>query len=244
MKFLVFQHINVEHPGIFRDFMREDGITWDTVELDQGEPIPDLNQYNGLLVMGGPMDVWEEDKYSWLVREKQAIRDAIFKFKLPYLGFCLGHQLLADALGSKVMLMEQAEVGILPVDLTDHGIQSSLFHHCARTFCTLQWHGAAVVTAPENSLILASSPACEIQALQVNESAFSMQFHIEITRQTINDWSTIAEYQTSLEKILGEDAKQKLEKLTQPVLPEMNKTAKIIYQNFIKMVQQKYNDTD
>jgi GMP synthase-like glutamine amidotransferase len=127
MHFLVFQHIPVEHPGIFRDFMTKDGITWDTIELDEGDSIPELDNYDALIVMGGPMDVWEEDKHPWLITEKEAIRKAIVDFKLPYLGFCLGHQLMADALGGKVSKMPESEVGILNIELTGDGRNASIF---------------------------------------------------------------------------------------------------------------------
>ena len=72
MKVLVFQHIAIEHPGIFRDFLREDGIAWDTVELDMGAAIPELEDYAALIVMGGPMDVWQEREHPWLIAEKQS----------------------------------------------------------------------------------------------------------------------------------------------------------------------------
>ena len=98
MRILVFQHLDIEHPGIFLEFLKEDGVRWDTVELDEGEPIPPLNGYDALWVMGGPMDVWEEDLHPWLRMEKQAIREAVLERRMPYLGICLGHQLLADAL--------------------------------------------------------------------------------------------------------------------------------------------------
>ena len=98
-KVLVFQHIAIEHPGVFRDFLREDGIDWTAVELDEGEPIPDLGAYDALWVMGGPMDVWEDDTYPWLEPERAAIREAVIERKMPFFGFCLGHQLLAQALG-------------------------------------------------------------------------------------------------------------------------------------------------
>ncbi len=90
-RLLVFQHIALEHPGIFRDFMAEDGIEWDAVELDEGEAIPDLGDYAALWVMGGPMDVWEEDAHPWFKAEKAAIREAVTERGLPYFGFCLGH---------------------------------------------------------------------------------------------------------------------------------------------------------
>ena len=74
MRLLVFQHIECEHPGILRTFLEEDNVQWDAVELDQGEPVPDLENYDALWVMGGPMDVWDVEKNPWLIPEKQAIR--------------------------------------------------------------------------------------------------------------------------------------------------------------------------
>ena len=101
MLILVFQHIECEHPGMLRTCLSEHDVAWDAVELDQGEAIPDLNAYDALWVMGGPMDVWDIDKYPWLVEEKDAIRFWVKELKRPFLGLCLGHQLLADALGVK-----------------------------------------------------------------------------------------------------------------------------------------------
>jgi len=83
MRVLVFQHIAIEHPGIFRDFLAADGVAWDAVELDAGDPIPPLDGYDALLVMGGPMDVWEEDAHPWLAAEKRAIRAAVAERAMP-----------------------------------------------------------------------------------------------------------------------------------------------------------------
>ena len=74
---LVFQHIAIEHPGVFRDFLAEDGIAWTAVELDEGEAIPDLEDFDVLWVMGGPMDVWQDDLHPWLEPERRAIREAV-----------------------------------------------------------------------------------------------------------------------------------------------------------------------
>jgi GMP synthase-like glutamine amidotransferase len=99
MKILVLQHVVSEHPGVLRDFLREDGLSWDTIELDEGQEIPDLEPYDLMIVMGGPQDVWEEDQYPWMRTEKAAIRTFVMDMRRPYLGVCLGHQLLADAIG-------------------------------------------------------------------------------------------------------------------------------------------------
>ena len=101
-RILVFQHIDVEHPGIFRRFLAEEGVPWTAVELDRGEPIPDMTDFDALWVMGGPMDVWQEAENPWLRAEKAAIREAVLGRRMPFLGICLGHQLLADALGGEV----------------------------------------------------------------------------------------------------------------------------------------------
>ena len=105
MRFLVFQHAAVEHPGVLRDFLRADCIPWDAIELDQGAAIPPFEGYDALMVLGGPMDVWQEDRHPWLALEKVAIRQWVNERRAPFLGVCLGHQLLADALGGKVGLM-------------------------------------------------------------------------------------------------------------------------------------------
>jgi len=118
-RILVFQHHPLEHPGTFRDFLAADGIAWDVVRLDAGEAIPPLAGYAALVVMGGPQDVWEEDRFPWLVAEKAAIRDAVVAREIPYLGICLGHQLLAVALGGEVAAMAgKAEIGIGQVELS------------------------------------------------------------------------------------------------------------------------------
>ena len=96
MHILVLQHAKEEHPGSFRKFLKEDGHTWDVIELDEGEKLPLIDSFDALWVMGGPMDVWEEEKYPWLKKEKEFIKIAVAEKGLPYLGVCLGHQLLAE----------------------------------------------------------------------------------------------------------------------------------------------------
>ena len=229
---LVFQHIAVEHPGIFRNFLKEDGVEWDAIELDEGEEIPNLDLYDALWVMGGPMDVWEVKKYPWLVDEKAAIREAVIDRKLPYLGFCLGHQLLADALGGQVGMSNTPEIGVLNIQLTQQGEQHDFLHSLPTSLKCLQWHSAEVQSTPKNAQILASTEDCKVQAMAIDKHALSVQFHIEITPKTVTEWGAIPAYKATLEKKLGENALENMNAEANAAMNDMNKYSKVLYDNW------------
>jgi len=233
---LVFQHIALEHPGVFRDFLREDGIEWDAVELDEGESIPDLGGYDALWVMGGPMDVWEDAAYPWLEPERRAIREAVVERKMPFLGFCLGHQLLAQALGGEVGPAKTPEIGILEIELTEDGRTSPIFQGLPTVHSCLQWHGAEVLRPPAGARTLAASPACAVQALGFADHAFSIQYHIEITGDTVPQWGDVPEYEQALERALGEGALAAFEADAAAHMAEINRAARRIYDNFMGIV--------
>ncbi|MDE0200813.1 MAG: type 1 glutamine amidotransferase [Rhodospirillaceae bacterium] len=237
MKFLVLQHIDIEHPGIFRDFMREDGVTWDAVELDDGERIPPLEGYDALISMGGPMDVFEEEEHPWLADEKVAIREAVAERDMPFLGVCLGHQLLADALGGRVETMPEPEVGIMTVELTEAGREDPLLAGLDQTVTCLQWHGCAVTVMPEGGVSLASSPLCAVQAFRIGRHAYGLQYHVELTPTTVSDWGDVPAYQDSLERALGPDGLAPFAAETARHMPAFNRNARILYDNFMALVR-------
>lgn len=233
MKILVLQHLDVEHPGIFRDFMTADGLTWDAVELDAGESIPDVTAYDLMMVMGGPQDVWQEDLFPWLVAEKQAIRKFVVDLQRPLLGICLGHQLLAEVLGGKVGPAAEAEVGVLAISKTDEGRRDRVLAGLADTTPVLQWHGAEVIAAPPGAVVLASSPKCGVQALRYGDHAYGFQFHLEVTDRTVADWAAIPEYAAALDKTLGAGAVDGLRAEVDSRMVAMNRDARSVYDAFM-----------
>ena len=119
MEVIVLQHINIEDPGFIKDLMIAEGVKLTTIELDEGEKIPsDLNKFDAMFCMGGPMDTWMEKDYSWLIEEKKKIKEFVVELKKPYLGFCLGCQLLGEVVGGNVVKSKHPEIGMLNVNFS------------------------------------------------------------------------------------------------------------------------------
>ena len=233
MKLLVFQHIDCEHPGILRKFLKQDQVQWDAVELDTGEPIPDMQNYDALWVMGGPMDVWDVEQHPWLIEEKKAIRHWVNDLNKPYLGVCLGHQLLADALGGTCGPQKPAEIGVLEVQLTEAGKQDPIFQGMPEIQKGLQWHSVQVSQEPENTTILASSDICRVQAMRVGEKAWSMQYHVELEPDTVDNWGVIPAYKQALEDALGPTGHAQLKADSDANMSDFMTNTEKLYNNFM-----------
>ncbi|MEL5878812.1 type 1 glutamine amidotransferase [Cereibacter sphaeroides] len=231
MKILVLQHLAVEHPGSFRDLWAEAGHEWLAVELDAGERIPPLGGFDLMVSMGGPMDVWQTDRHPWIAEELAAIRTWVCDMGRPFLGICLGHQMLAEALGGRVALMDAPEVGLAPVDLTPDGRADPLFSGFGRALETFQWHGAAITALPDGATVLAANPACPTQAIRWGRHAYGLQFHVEITPTTVADWQAIPEYAASLQSALGQEGAATLSERLAPRLPDFAGTARRLHDN-------------
>ncbi len=234
MKILVLQHAEVEHPGIFRDFLAEDGHEWHAAELDKGQALPDLDDFEALWVMGGPMDVWQEQDHPWLAAEKAYIRSAVEGRGLPFLGLCLGHQLLADALGGSVAPAERPEIGVMDVQLTEAGATGVFFDGLPERFPCLQWHSAEVTRMPAGAQCLATSPDCAVQAMKWGTRAYSAQFHIEVEPDTVANWAAIPEYREALEKAKGPDGVAQMRTAVAAELERFNAMAERLYINWLQ----------
>jgi GMP synthase-like glutamine amidotransferase len=236
MRILVFQHVPVEHPGAFRLLWRENGDEWCTVEWDAGQTLPDLGDFDLLVAMGGPMDVWQEDLHPWLAAEKAAIRHWVMDLDRPFLGICLGHQLLAASLGGTVRLMREQEIGLGEVVLTEAGRDDPLFAGFATPVETFQWHGAEVSQLPDGAEILATNSSCPIQAFRYGRHAYGLQYHVEITASTVEEWSNIPEYRAGLERTLGSGVVVRLSEMVAHRLTSFAATARRLNDNISAIV--------
>ena len=201
MNVLVLQHIACEPPGVYEDLLVECGATLHRVELDEGEPIPDWQDFDALIAMGGPMSVNDEARLAWLNDEKRTIARAV-RAGRPYWGVCLGAQLLAAALGATVYRGREPEVGLMTVELTDEASTDPVFAGMPRQLLTLQWHNETF-DLPAGSVRLARSPLYSAQAFRWGPLAYGLQFHLEVSSGLAREWATVPTYAEDLERVLG-----------------------------------------
>ncbi|NOX20670.1 MAG: hypothetical protein GXO99_05335 [Nitrospirae bacterium] len=189
MKVLIIKNIPIEGPGTIEDFLKNNQIEYVIRDFSKGELVRSSAEFTHLIVMGGPMAVYEMDRYSYLKDEAKLIEDFIKKEK-AVLGICLGAQMLAHVLGARVYAGDTKEIGWYEVDLTEEGLKDSAIKELeignTKKAEVFQWHGDTFVL-PDGAVRVASSEAYSNQAFRYGKS-YALQFHIEVTPEIINEW--------------------------------------------------------
>ena len=240
MEVIVLQHIKIEDPGYIKDLMIADGVKLTTIELDEGDRIPnDIAKFDAMFCMGGPMDTWMEKDYPWLIDEKKRIKEFVVDLKKPYLGFCLGCQLLGEVIEGRVVKSNNSEIGMLNIDFSENKKNDLLFSKFPEKITSLQWHSYEVrnLESNKNVTLIASSPETKYQIFKYQNHAYGIQFHIEVKDTTVNDWGCVPEYKSALEKQLGKGALEKFDKEAQNNMQNMNSYSKILYENFKRLIK-------
>ena len=181
-----FQHVVFENPGTILDWagQHNHSISY-TYLFEKDYSIPSINDIDALLIMGGCMNVEEEEKFLWLKEEKKFIRQAIEAGK-KVIGICLGSQLIAAALCTKVYKGKETEIGFFPVSFADEALQNSLFNHFTNSYNVFHWHGDTF-DLPANAQLIASTNTCKHQAYLIGSNVLGLQFHFEMNETVIED---------------------------------------------------------
>ncbi len=211
-----------------------------TVELDESEQIPDdFLDFDAMFCMGGPMDTWMEEQYPWLTIEKQKIHEFVIGAEKPFLGFCLGAQLLGEVVGGKVIKSTPPEIGILNVEMLQSKSDDLLFSCYPDQIRALQWHSWEVTGLEANNAVtlLASSATTKYQIFKYKNHAYGIQFHIEVKDDTVAQWGCVPEYKSALEDTLGANALEEFRIKTASSLADMNRYSKLLYENFKLLVK-------
>ncbi|WP_029921016.1 type 1 glutamine amidotransferase [Nevskia soli] len=180
------QHADFEDLGCIAPWLADAGHLVSGTRLYAGETPPDVSAFDALVVMGGPMNIYEYAQYPWLRGEKALIRAAVDAGK-RVLGICLGAQLLADVLGGPVTRNADSEIGWFPLTLSAAGRASPLFADLPETFTGFHWHGDTYAL-PSGAVCLATSEACAQQAFALGDQVLGLQFHLEVTRPNAEEW--------------------------------------------------------
>jgi GMP synthase (glutamine-hydrolysing) len=184
---LVFQHDPFEDLGFFAEVLEKEGTSYRTIRLFHGEmPAEEWAHVAALIVLGGPMSVEDEETFPFLRWEKRIIRAAIDE-SIPILGVCLGAQLIAATLGTRVYRGSVKEIGWSPITITPHGQVDSLLGYLPERATVFQWHRDGL-DLPPGAVCLASSMHYKIQAFRLGKIIYGLQFHLEVTPRMIERW--------------------------------------------------------
>lgn len=176
-------HVSFEEPGAIQQWALANGHSLTGTKTYLGEKLPSVNDFDLLVVMGGPQSVNELDRYSYL-RDEIALVQTTIAHNKPILGVCLGAQIIAKALGAEVQKSPHKEIGVFPLELTHEGTQDPVFGQFPQSFDTFHWHGE-MVNLPQGAVLLAQSAGCPHQIFRYGDNVYGVQCHFELTQPLI-----------------------------------------------------------
>jgi len=219
-------------PAYLGDIMQEHNIPYETVEVDKN-PVPDPTEYDAILAMGGLQHVGEDEKYPYLVDVESMILKAV-KQDIPYLGICLGGQLLAHALGAPVKKHSITPLGFFEVYRTAMGKDDPLFHGLPESMQVFHWH-EDTFDIPQEAVQLACNAQTENQAFRFGHHAYGTQYHIEIIPEMIDLWFHFPEYRQEIVNALGEDAVDNYVSQKADIFPLYRQHSRTMFENFLRI---------
>jgi len=189
VRLLVVQNDPTDPVALLGEWWEEVGVTMDVVRADRGEPVPSTlpGGYDGVVLLGGEMAAWEDERAPWLPDERTLVAGTVAA-GTPVLGVCLGGQVMTLACGGVVDRAPVAEVGVYEISLTDDAEKDPLFSVLPQGVPVAQYHGDAMIEAPEGAVLLGFTRDCPIQAYRLGDSAWAVQFHPEVDAEILGSW--------------------------------------------------------
>ncbi len=233
-KLLVCQHVPFEILGTLNPLFKSSGFRIRYVNFGrQPDAKPRLDGYQGLVILGGPMNANQTDRYPHLTTEIHLIQEAVEK-GIPVLGICLGAQLIARALGAEVKGNQRKEIGWYDVLPTEKGKDDPLLRHFGEMEKIFQWHGDTF-GVPREGVHLASSPACSNQAFRFRTNVYGLQFHLEVDERMIERWLNVPMHKKEIESLKGEIDSQVIRQETKLYIGRLKRLSEKTFGEFIKL---------
>jgi GMP synthase (glutamine-hydrolysing) len=237
-KVLVFQHVANEILGTLNPSLKQQGLRIRYVNFERDPNAqPTIDKYNGLIVLGGHMGVYEADQYTHIKTEMKLIEEALKK-DVPILGICLGAQILAHVLGSEVRKAPEKEMGWYDIDLTPAGEKSLLLSHFKKTEKIFQMHGDTF-DIPKSCEHLAQSKICPAQAFSYGRKVYGLQFHLEVDEAMILRWLNHPRNQQDIDASQGKVSVENMKADTVQFLPNSLSLSQQTFQKFISLFEMK-----
>ena len=232
-KILVLQNVGCEGLGTLKAAIENRGMECHYIHLYNNDKTPqNLDAYSALIVLGGPMNVYETEKYPFLIDEERLVREAISK-SIAVLGLCLGAQLIAKTAGARVFAGRKKEIGWYPVSLTNDALDDTLFTGFKKDMTVFQWHGDTF-DVPSGAKRMAASELFPNQAFKLSEKIIALQFHLEVTEEAVYQW--MQEYQEELNGLKGSIDPEKIRIETKEKIESLKILAQQFYDNFFKLI--------
>lgn len=230
---MVFQHEECEHLGVLSELLTSHNVSYRYVKLYEGESSPSLQGFDGVILLGGPMNVYEEDDYPFLKSENSFVKEAL-KRRMPTLGICLGAQLIVKAADAKVYRGDRKEIGWFEVSLTAEGVRDRVFRGVGERFTVFQWHGDTF-DIPLGGVRLAGSALFPNQAFSIGGFCYALQFHLEVTHRMIQEW--VKRYEDELASLTGQVDPDDMLRASAKHIEDLNHRASILCSNFVSLIK-------
>ena len=232
-RLLLLQHVWDNHKGYVGQLLDDYAIPYDVIDVER-EIIPDPKRYTATISFGGSQHIYAIDQYPYLLQERDMLH-TIVEQELPFLGICLGGQLLADTFGGKVRKHTLAEFGFYKVQLTDQGRDDPLFAGFSTSYQTVfHWH-QDTFDLPIGATLLATSDTTQNLAFRYRQRAYGLQYHIEIDDNTLNTWLYDQECKQSVLERHGVQTYTATEQARTTLLPVYHQHSRIMVENFLRI---------